>query len=76
MLAHEIGLRAQIERVDTLPSASDTTVGNVNPIGKVPVLERDDGASIYDSGCIVDFLDWRHTGLMRLPEVDPGQRAC
>ena len=71
VLAHEVGLHAQIERVDTLPWATDPTVGKVNPIGKVPTLVLDDGATIYDSNVIVDFLDRTHTGPRRLPEVAP-----
>ncbi|EIP86420.1 glutathione S-transferase family protein [Burkholderia humptydooensis MSMB43] len=31
----------------------------LNPVGKVPVLELDDGTRLIDSGAILDFLDER-----------------
>jgi glutathione S-transferase len=34
---------------------------NINPLGKVPVLELDDGERLYDSRAILDYLD----GLVR-----------
>ena len=36
----------------------------INPLGKVPVLQIDDGERLYDSRAILDFLD----GLVRLDQ--------
>ena len=37
----------------------DTTIGESNPLGKVPVLVLDDGTCLFDSRVIVEFLDAR-----------------
>ena len=41
--------------VDTM--TPDTQVTRHNPLGKVPVIMRDDGTTLYDSRVIVEFLD-------------------
>lgn len=45
------------EFVVDLPWAADTQVPSFNPLGKVPVLILDDGATLYDSRVIVEYLD-------------------
>lgn len=45
------------EFVVDVPWAAETQVPSFNPLGKVPVLILDDGASIYDSRVIVEYLD-------------------
>jgi glutathione S-transferase len=37
--------------------AADTTIGLSNPLGKVPTLITDDGAAVFDSRVIVEYLD-------------------
>jgi glutathione S-transferase len=37
--------------------AADSPVPRLNPLGKVPVLERADGAALYDSPVILEYLD-------------------
>jgi glutathione S-transferase len=44
-----------------------------NPLGKVPVLILDDGAALYDSPVILEFLDHRAGGGKILPK-DPQAR--
>lgn len=39
------------------PWDAGSGVPALNPLGKVPVLERDDGKLLYDSALIVDYLD-------------------
>jgi len=39
------------------PWNADTKIAQYNPLGKVPVLELDDGSTLYDSSVIVDYLD-------------------
>jgi len=39
------------------PWADETQVADYNPLGKVPVLELDDGMTLYDSRVIVEYLD-------------------
>jgi glutathione S-transferase len=40
-----------------IPWNADTKVPDYNPLGKVPVLLRDDGEPLYDSRVIVEYLD-------------------
>lgn len=37
--------------------APDSPVPALNPLGKVPVLQRDDGPALFDSPVIVEYLD-------------------
>ena len=39
------------------PWDPDNIVETLNPLGKVPILETDDGLVLYDSSVIVDFLE-------------------
>jgi len=39
------------------PWNADSAVAGKNPLGKVPVLEFEDGTVLYDSRVIVEFLD-------------------
>lgn len=41
--------------VDT--TAVDSPIRELNPLGKVPALERDDGSVLFDSPLIVEWLD-------------------
>jgi len=43
--------------VDVSPWSADSTVPGLNPLGKVPVLVLDDGATLFDSRVIVEYLD-------------------
>jgi len=43
--------------VDESPWPADTVVSGLNPLGKVPVLVMDDGATLFDSRVIVEYLD-------------------
>lgn len=37
--------------------AADTTIGQTNPLGKVPCLVMEDGSALIDSRVIVEYLD-------------------
>ena len=51
------------EYVVARPSEPNSGVADFNPLGKVPVLVRDDGTALYDSSVIVEYLDGlSHTG--------------
>jgi glutathione S-transferase len=39
------------------PRALDSSAQRLSPLGKVPVLELDDGGALYDSPVIVEYLD-------------------
>ena len=70
VLAHETGLLARIELLDTtvLPTTLNEQVNARNPLGKIPVLLTDDGEALYDSRVICEYLDTLHDGPRLLPQ--------
>ncbi len=61
VVAHEIGLLDQIALVQGSGTPLDpgTTPVAANPLGKIPTLLRPDGAALYDSRVICQYLDAR-----------------
>ena len=57
VVAHEAGVLDRIEFERQVPFDSDTTVGNYNPLGKVPTLIMDDGEPLYGGLVICEYLD-------------------
>jgi glutathione S-transferase len=57
--ACELGLleRLEIVPIDTNPIQSSPEINRQNPLGKVPVLLRDDGTTLYDSVVICEYFD-------------------
>jgi glutathione S-transferase len=49
--------RIECDFVVDNPNDATSRVSDFNPLGKVPVLLTDDGAAIYDSSVIVEYLD-------------------
>lgn len=45
------------EFVQTHPSEAGSPVPGINPLGKIPVLVRDDGEAVYDSLVIAEYVD-------------------
>ncbi|MCY1023933.1 glutathione S-transferase family protein [Pyxidicoccus sp. MSG2] len=56
IVAHELELTEQLELVEVNPW-TDGRLRALNPLAKVPTLERSDGPPIYESGVICDYLD-------------------
>ncbi len=57
--AHECGLADQIEKVDVgtfVPMDVHEAVASDNPLGRIPALVLDDGATLYDSRVICEWL--------------------
>lgn len=52
----ELGVADRVEIVPTAPT-EDPAFRAINPLGKIPALRRSDGAVIYDSLVIVDWLE-------------------
>lgn len=67
VLAHETGLAGRIEAVPTSPSDDEASLARDNPLGKVPALTADDGAVLYDSPVICEYLDSLHGGPRAFP---------
>jgi glutathione S-transferase len=68
--AHELGLR---ERIELVPAAAhpvnrDRTIVAHNPLGKVPTLIADDGAVLYDSRVICEYLNALGDGHLLPPQ--------
>lgn len=59
LAAHQLGLIDRIEVVPATlsPVADDPRVSDRNPLGKIPTLLLDDGAALYDSRVIVEYLE-------------------
>ncbi len=53
------------------PMIDSASVQAANPLGKIPVLERDDGSCLIDSPLITEYLD----SLTESPRVLPGNPA-
>ena len=72
--AHELDLRDRIELVDANahPVTRDRGLVALNPLGQVPTLVADDGAVLYDSRVIVEYLNALADGDL-LPD-DPDAR--
>ncbi len=51
------------------PAEPGTRVPEFNPLGKVPVLVMDDGATIFDSRVIVEYLDGVSPVARLIPET-------
>ena len=71
--AHEMGLSDRFRIVRTV--AGGTTpheeLMRINPLGKIPTLELEDGSAIYDSPVIIEYLDTLHTGPRLYPIALP-----
>ena len=67
--SHEIGVA---ERMTCVRSPVEMTTPNAdvlrdNPLGKIPALVLDDGAVLYDSRVICEYLDTLHNGARMFP---------
>ena len=75
VLAHEIGLLEQLELLDQVltPVAPSDAVSAANPLGKIPCLVTDDGAALYNSRVICEYLDSLHGGRPMFPAEGPSR---
>jgi len=55
ILLREKGVACEFVQADAW--AADSPVPRLNPLGKVPVLERDNSSALYDSPVILEYLD-------------------
>lgn len=63
------------ELVTEVPYNAGATAPRHNPLGKVPVLVLDDGATVYDSDFILDWLEVHHPQPPLFP-ADPRERLA
>ena len=66
VLLNELGKTETVEllEIQTTAFASDKNLIASNPLGKIPALTRDDGATLYDSRVICAFLNDQFKGAM------------
>jgi glutathione S-transferase len=57
------------EFVVARPSDPASGVSDFNPLGKVPVLVRDDGTALYDSSVIVEYVDGLSAAARLIPDA-------
>lgn len=71
--AHEVGVQGRLKlvRKDIAVLKPDEDVNAANPLGKIPVLLLEDGAALYESSVICEFLD----GLGHAPHLFPADPA-
>jgi glutathione S-transferase len=67
-----LGLSGRIEVVAASATDPADTLRIQNPLGKIPTLVLDDGAALYDSRVIAEYLD--HVGGGKLFPADPPRR--
>jgi len=63
----EAKLWDRVEYVLVPPGEFRTIMPNHSPLGKVPVLELEDGSKMIDSPAICEYLDSLHTGPKMFP---------
>ncbi|HSX64489.1 MAG TPA: glutathione S-transferase family protein [Pseudoxanthomonas sp.] len=70
VFAHEAGLAGRIQVIhhETSPTQRNQEVFDHNPLGKVPVLLRDELTPLFDSDVICAYLDTLHDGPRLIPD--------
>ena len=71
--AMETGLEPGIERIANNVWDPATDIAATNPLGKVPALTTDDGAVLFDSPVICEYLDSLHDGAKLFPAAGPAR---
>lgn len=69
MAAAHCGITLDLVQTDTGAEPADLLA--VNPLGKIPTLIAKDGAALYDSAVICDYLD-RLSGHQLVPQSEAG----
>lgn len=69
IFAHEVGLAGRIETVRTAVAMTQPNreLMRINPLGKIPTLVTDEGAVLFDSALICEYLDSLHGGTRLFP---------
>jgi glutathione S-transferase len=67
--AHELGLQDRLDCVRTVVGGTKPHLElmQVNPLGKIPTLEPEDGRVLYDSFVIIAYFDTLHAGAKLIP---------
>ena len=65
--AIESGVAEKLELEEILPWEDPDGYRDINPVGKVPALVRDDGPPLYQSNLVCEYLD--SNSLLRVGET-------
>ena len=68
VVARERGLEGSIEEITVVTRDLPATLIEANPLGRIPTLILDNGASLYDSRVICEVLDSLGTGDHLIPQ--------
>jgi len=73
IVAHEVGLQDRLRTVRTVVGGTTPhhELMRINPLGKIPTLELEDGSVLYDSRVICEYLDTLHSGPNLFPSAWP-----
>jgi len=73
--AYEMGLQDRLRTVRTVVGGTTPhrELMQVNPLGKIPTLELQDGSVLYDSPVICEYLDTLHDGPKLFPAAWPAR---
>ncbi len=73
--AHEMGLQDRLRTVRTVVGGTTPhrALMRINPLGKIPTLELEDGSVLYDSPVICEYLDTLHDGPKLFPVTWPAR---
>ena len=73
--AHEMGLQDRLRPVRTVVGGTTPhrELMRINPLGKIPTLELEDGTILYDSPVICEYLDTLHDGPKLFPAAWPAR---
>jgi glutathione S-transferase len=67
--AHEVGVADRIRLTKVDARKEPETIAPHNPLGKIPALVTDDGAVLFDSPVICEYLDAGFGGQRLLPQA-------
>lgn len=78
IVAHELGVQDRLRTVRTVVGGTTPhrELTRVNPLGKIPTLELEDGQVLYDSPVICEYLDTLHSGPRLFPSAWPERGAA
>jgi glutathione S-transferase len=73
IVAYELGLQDRLHTVRTVVGGTTPhrALMRINPLGKIPTLELQDGSVLYDSPVICEYLDTLHSGPKLFPPAWP-----
>lgn len=75
VVAQELGIENSFDSdlVMVSPIEANPSVHDQNPLGKIPVLELDDGLPLFDSRVICEYLDSRSDDGSVFPQAGPAR---